>query len=60
MNESGIERWHFSQYANGELIKHEVLTDYDYARMQIRRRGLLSGTNVLTRSSKCECRGRLS
>lgn len=57
MNE---ERWHVTQYVNGEQISHHVYTDWDYARFQIRSKGLLSGTNVLARSSKCECRGRLS
>lgn len=54
------ERWHVSQYVNGELINHHVFTDWDYARVQIRRKGLLSGTNVLARPSQCECRGRVS
>lgn len=57
MNE---ERWHVSQYAQGELISHHVYPDWEYARAQIHRKGLLMGVNVLARASKCECRGRMS
>lgn len=57
MNE---ERWHVAQFVNDELVAHHVYTDWDYARVQIHRKGLLSGVNVLCRGSKCECRGRLT
>jgi hypothetical protein len=52
--------WHLTQYVNGEQIMHHVYTDWDYARSQIARKGLWSGTNVLARPSRCECRGRLT
>lgn len=54
------ERWHVAQYANGELVAHNVYNGYEDARYTMYRRGLLSGTNVLTRASRCECQGRLS
>jgi hypothetical protein len=57
MNENA-KFWHVTQYANGELVAHNVYTDWDYARLQIHRKGLLSGTCVLARPSQCECRGK--
>lgn len=59
MVETSSERWHVSQFIDGKLIAHHVYTNYDYARVQIHRKGLLSGANVLTRPSQCECRGRV-
>lgn len=54
------ERWHLSQYASGDLVAHHVHTSQVAGLRDIRRKGLLNGVNVLTRASKCECRGRLT